>query len=95
MVSMRVVIYMTFVIMIVFSFGLMIVSLFQPNWRHLIAVLFTLSGLVYYFPFVYLKLDFRFLNKLSEWMQIFFNVIAETTSETSEQTVELKSTIEI
>ena len=41
------------IIMIVFSFGLMIVSLFQPNWRHLIAVLFTLSGLVYYFPFVY------------------------------------------
>jgi amino acid transporter len=83
------------IIMIVFSFGLMIVSLFQPNWRHLIAVLFTLSGLVYYFPFVYLKLDFRFLNKLSEWMQIFFNVIAETTCETSEQTVELKSTVEI
>jgi len=28
-------------------------------------------------------------------MQIFFNVIAETTCETSEQTVELKSTVEI
>ena len=43
--------------MIIFSFGLMIVSLFAPNIGHLVAVLITFSGVIYYFPFVYLKLN--------------------------------------
>ncbi len=103
--------------MIVFSFGLMIVSLFRPNIGHIIVVVITLSGLVYYFPFVYFKLNVKFLSKLiyhlifliifhfnqvhiaiiffkkdklSQYLQIFLNVISETSHESSDGDIELE-----
>jgi len=51
-------------IMLLITAGLVVVSLFSPNYGHLIAVAITLSGLLYYFPFVYFKLNFKIIGKL-------------------------------
>ena len=48
--------------MILFSLGLIGVSLSDPNIGHLAAACFTLSGLIYYFPFVYFNVQFEFLS---------------------------------
>jgi hypothetical protein len=49
--------------MLLISVGLVAVSLFTPNIGHLVALGITLSGLVYYFPFVYFNLNFKCFGK--------------------------------
>ena len=51
--------------MLLLSVALVVVSLFTPNVGHLIALAITLSGLIYYFPFVYYKLNFKLIGKLT------------------------------
>ena len=61
--------------MLLITAGLVVVSLFSPNYGHLIAVGITLSGLLYYFPFVYFKLNFKLIGKLLRSLKNnFFNL---------------------
>jgi hypothetical protein len=71
--------------MLMFSIGLVVISLLSPNLGHLAALAFTFSGLFYYFPFVYYKKSFKFTDKLSMYIQIILNCASETTEETSEE----------
>ena len=49
--------------MMLFSIGLVVMSLTSPNIGHLAALGFTFSGLLYYFPFVYYKKSFKLVGK--------------------------------
>ena len=54
--------YIAPILMLLITIGLVAVSLFSPNFGHLIAIGITMSGLFYYFPFVYFKLSFKLVG---------------------------------
>lgn len=46
----------------------------NPSLTFLYAGLFMVSGLIFYFPFVYCKVRLVCFNKVTMWMQLFFRV---------------------
>ncbi|XP_075439123.1 b(0,+)-type amino acid transporter 1-like isoform X1 [Ascaphus truei] len=64
------------------AFGVVAVSIFlvlapliqSPKVQYLYALLFMLSGMLIYFPFVYFKLHFSFFDKITCYLQLFLEV---------------------
>ncbi|CAF1062901.1 unnamed protein product [Adineta steineri] len=63
------------IIIILISIYLVLVPLIvSPSFGFLIAVIIILFGLVFYYPFVYLKIELQFIRKMNLFLQLFFKL---------------------
>jgi L-type amino acid transporter 9 len=62
------------VIILVAIYLVIIPVVSSPNIGFLIAALLILLGLVFYYPFVYRKIELRFMRKINSFVQLFFKL---------------------